>query len=81
MKTKQNAGHFVKEVMAVIENCEGYELTSEIDNVLNKWEDYFSITPVPQMIADWADNLIDLMNNVEGSGLERELKALRLPGL
>ena len=81
MKTKQNAGHFVKEVMAVIENCEGYGLTSEIDNVLNKWEDYLSVTPVPQMIAQWADNLIDLMNNVEGSGLERELKRLRPPGL
>lgn len=81
MQTKQNPGHFVKEVMAVIENCEGCELASEIDNVLGKWEDYFSITPVPQMIADWTDNLIDLMNNVEGSELERELKAVRLPGL
>jgi hypothetical protein len=80
MKTvNQDWQQLLKELSDILNNVEGYGLSSEIDSVLSKYEEYLAITPVPQSVAKWLNNLIELLNNCEGAGLETELKSLKLP--
>ena len=69
----------VKEILDITQNVEGAGLASEVDSVLRKYREYLNVTPLPTSVAVWLDNLIDLMNNVEGSELERELGSLESP--
>ena len=69
----------VKEILDITQNVEGAGLASEVDGVLNKYTEYLNVTPLPTSVAVWLDNLIDLLNNVEGSELERELGSLKSP--
>lgn len=69
----------VKEILDITHNVEGAGLASEVDGVLNKYTEYLNVTPLPTSVANWLDNLIDLLNNVEGSELERELGNLKSP--
>lgn len=69
----------VKEILDITKNVEGAGLVSEIDEVLNKYSEYLNETPIPASVANWLDNLIDLLNNVEGAELARELGSLRSP--
>jgi len=76
---KQSYIDLVTEIISITSNVEGSGLVSEIDSVLNKYNDYLTTIPLPASIATWLDNLIDLLNNVEGAELERELADLKSP--
>jgi hypothetical protein len=80
MKTvNQDWKQLLRDIFDIVCNVEGAGLVSEIDSVLTKYDDYLRVTPLPIPVATWLDELIDLMNNVEGAELERELKGLKLP--
>ena len=76
---KQSYINLIIEILDITNDVEGAGLVSEIDSVLNKYGNYLSTTPLPVSVATWLDNLIDLMNNVEGAELERELADLKSP--
>ena len=76
---KQSYLNLVIEILVITNNVEGSGLANEIDGVLNKYTNYLNTTPIPASVATWLDNLIDLMNNVEGAELERELANLKSP--
>jgi hypothetical protein len=69
----------IQDISDVVKNVEGAGLPSEIDAVLSQYDEYLATTPIPSTIANWLDKLIDLMNNVEGAELERELKSIKPP--
>ena len=77
--TKQNYIDLVTEILDITNNVEGAGLVSEVDSVLNKYSNYLNTTPVPASVANWLDNLIDLMNNCEGAELQRELADTKSP--
>ena len=81
MKTvNQDWKQLLRDIFDIVRNVEGAGLVrSEEHSVLKKYDDYLRVTPLPIPIATWLDELIDLMNNVEGAELERELKSLKLP--
>lgn len=70
---------FINEVLDITKNVEGSALSTEIDEVINKYSDYLFTTPLPTSIVKWVTDLIELMNNVEGAELERELSELKTP--
>lgn len=70
---------FIKEVLDITNNCEGSGLVSEINLIATEYEDYLSNTPVPVTVAKWIDELFMLIDNCEGSELERELISLKSP--
>lgn len=76
---KQSYINLIIEILDITNNVEGAGLVSEVDSVLNKYNNYLNTTPVPVFVANWLDNLINLLNNVEGAELERELKNLKSP--
>ena len=76
---KQSYIDLVTEIISITSNVEGAGLANEIDGVLNNYTNYLNTTPLPASVATWLDNLIDLMNNVEGAELERELADLKSP--
>lgn len=81
-KTKYPSNHWkqvVLDIMDIIDNVEGAGLPTDLDIILSRHEHYLNTVPLPQSVAVWFDELIDLMNNVEGAELERELKSLKLP--
>ena len=77
--TTKNYKTFIKEVIDVTNNCEGSGLVSEINLIATEYEDYLSNTPVPITVAKWIDELFMLIDNCEGSELERELISLKSP--
>jgi len=77
--TTKNYKTFIKEVLDVTNNCEGSGLVSEINLIATEYEDYLSNTPVPITVAKWIDELFMLIDNCEGSELERELISLKSP--
>jgi len=82
MKTKYPSNHWkqvVLDIMDIIDNVEGAGLPTDLDTVLARHDDYLTTTPLPKNVAEWFDELIDLLNNVEGAELERELKGWVLP--
>ena len=82
MKTKYPSNHWkqvVLDIMDIIDNVEGAGLPTDIDIVLSRHDDYLQTTPLPKSVAVWFDELIDLMNNVEGAELESELKSIGFP--
>ena len=76
---KQSYINLIIEILDITNDVEGAGLANEIDGVLNNYTNYLSTTPLPVSVATWLDNLIDLMNNVEGAELERELAELKSP--
>jgi hypothetical protein len=76
---KQSYINLITEILAITNNVEGAGLVTEIDIVLNKYNNYLNTTPLPAKVATWLDNLIDLMNNCEGAELERELADIKSP--
>ena len=76
---KQSYINLIIEILDITNNVEGAGLVTEIDIVLNKYNNYLNTTPVPEFVANWLDDLINLLNNVEGAELERELKNLKSP--
>lgn len=78
-KTKINPYDIVEEVKNVIQNVEGWAVAHELNGVLDKWMPYLETTPVPAKIAKFLDNLIDLLNEVEGSEFNREILKLKFP--
>ena len=78
-KTKRDYKSFITEVLEITQDCEGYGLVTEINEVAKKYETYFAATPIPQSVAIWVNDLFSLIDNVEGSELQRELKELKSP--
>lgn len=81
-QTKYPSNHWkqvVLDIMDIIDNVEGAGLPSDIDIVLARHDKYLTTTPLPQSVAKWFDELIDLLNNVEGAELETELKSIGFP--
>ena len=76
---KQSYINLIIEILDIANNVEGAGLVSEVDSVLNKYNNYLNTTPVPEFVANWLDDLINLLNNVEGAELERELAELKSP--
>ena len=76
---KQSYINLITEILSITNNVEGAGLVSELDGVLNKYNNYLNTTPLPASVATWLDDLINLLNNVEGAELERELKNLKSP--
>lgn len=80
MKTvNQDWKQLLIELSDIFSNVEGAGLRSEIDVVLSRYDEYLATTPVPKSVAIWLDNFIGLLNDCEGSELERELQSLKLP--
>jgi len=76
MKT-QNYKTCVSDIRDIIKNVEGSGIQDEIETVLNDYAEYLAVTPIPASIAKWLESLFDLLDNCEGSELERELKAIK----
>ena len=74
-----NYKSFIQEVLDITKNVEGAGLAREVESVISKYETYLNTTPVPVSIAKWVSNLYSLLDNCEGSGLERELANLKSP--
>lgn len=70
---------FITEVLAITKNVEGSGLSREVESVIKDYETYLNTTPVPVSVAKWVSGLYSLLDNCEGSGLERELARLRSP--
>ena len=75
----KNYKTFIKEVLDITHNCEGSGLVSEINSIMDDYEDYFKNTPVPVSVAKWINKLVMLIDNCEGAGLQRELARLKAP--
>jgi len=78
MKTK-DFKTFITEVLDITNNVEGSGLAREVENVINDYETYLNTTPVPESVATWVGDLYNLLDNCEGSELERELAELKSP--
>jgi hypothetical protein len=76
---KQSYINLIIEILDITNGVEGAGLANEIDGVLNNYTNYLNTTPLPASVATWLDNLIDLLNNVEGAELESELADLKSP--
>ncbi len=70
---------FLTELKDITSSCEGAGLVSEVNALYGKYETYFATTPVPTSVAKFVNNFLDLIDNVEGAELERELSSLRFP--
>lgn len=70
---------FIKEVLDITKNVEGSGLSREVESVIKDYETYLNTTPVPVSVAKWVSGLYSLLDNCEGSGLERELANLKSP--
>jgi hypothetical protein len=70
---------FITEVLDITKNVEGSGLSREIESVINDYATYLNTTPVPVSVAKWVSGLYSLLDNCEGSGLERELARLKSP--
>ncbi len=66
-------------IIHTIRNVEGSALVGALDKTLEDHDQFLKTTPIPAHVADWLDNLIELMNNCEGAELARELKNLKPP--
>ena len=71
--------NFISEVLDVTRNCEGSGLVTEVESLATEYASYFATSPMPVSAAKWVENLFDLLDNLEGSELEQELKSLKLP--
>jgi hypothetical protein len=69
----------VVSILDTIRNVEGSALVGSLDKTLEDHDQFLRTTPIPEHVADWLDNLIELMNNCEGAELARELKNLKQP--
>ena len=78
MQTK-NYTNLISEVLDITKHCAGSGLVREIETLVSQYSDYLATTPIPQSAAKWVEQLFDLIDNCEGSELEQELKALKLP--
>ncbi len=78
-KVNQDWKQLIRDIFDIVRNVEGAGLPTDIDIVLSRYEKYLATTPIPSSVANWLDELINLMNNVEGAELESELKSLKLP--
>jgi hypothetical protein len=78
MKTKDYET-FITEVLDITNNVEGSGLPREIESVINDYLIYFTTNPVPANVAKWVMGLYNLLDNCEGSELERELAELKSP--
>ena len=78
MKTLDHT-EFLTELKDLTRSCEGAGLVSEVNALYGKYETYFATTPVPTSVAKFVNNFLDLIDNVEGAELERELSSLRFP--
>ena len=80
MKTEtKDYSNFISEVLDVTKNCEGSGLAAEVELLATEYASYFAITPMPVSAAKWIENLFSILDNLEGSELERELSSLKLP--
>ena len=80
MKTEtQHYSAFIKEILNITKNCEGYGASSAIESLITEYQGYFDTTPIPVSIGKWIEDLFDLLDNCEGAGLERELRSLKAP--
>ena len=80
MKTAtKHYSNFISEVLDVTRYCEGSGLVIEIESLATEYASYFATSPMPVSAAKWVENLFDLLDNLEGSELEQELKSLKLP--
>ena len=70
---------FITEVLDITKNVEGSWLPREVESVIKDYETYLNTTPVPVSVAKWVNGLYSLLDNCEGSGLERELARLKSP--
>lgn len=70
---------FITEVLDITKNVEGSGLPREVESVIKDYETYLNTTPVPVSVAKWVNGLYSLLDNCEGSGLERELANLKSP--
>ena len=70
---------FITEVLDITKNVEGSGLSREVESVIKDYETYLNTTPVPVSVAKWVNGLYSLLDNCEGSGLERELARLKSP--
>jgi hypothetical protein len=70
---------FITEVLDITSNVEGSGLSAEVEIVIYKYKNYFNTTPVPESVAKWVGDLYDLLDNCEGSELERELGEIESP--
>lgn len=77
--TTKNYKTFITEVLDVTSNCEGSGLVSEINLIATEYEEYLSNTPLPITVAKWVNELFMLIDNCEGSELQRELISLKSP--
>jgi len=77
--TTKNYLSFISETLSIIKNCEGSGLAAEIELLATEYASYFATSPIPVSVAKWVENLFDLLDNLEGSELEQELKTLTKP--
>ena len=70
---------FITEVLDITNNVEGSGLSREVEGVINNYETYLNTTPIPESVAKWVGELYNLLDNCEGSELERELADLKSP--
>ena len=70
---------FITEVLDITNNVEGSGLSGEVEGVINNYETYLNTTPIPESVAKWVGELYNLLDNCEGSELERELADLKSP--
>ena len=70
---------FITEVLDITKNVEGSGLPREVESVIKDYETYLNTTHVPVSVAKWVNGLYSLLDNCEGSGLERELARLKSP--
>ncbi len=75
----KNYRTFIDEILDASKNCEGSGVPSTIESVINSYQDYFSTTKVPVIVAKWVEDLYELLDNCDGSGLEQELISLESP--
>lgn len=79
LEMSKNYKTFIDEILDASKNCEGSGVPSTIESVINSYQDYFSTTRVPVAIAKWIEDLYELLDNCDGSELERELVSLKSP--
>ena len=76
---EQNYLEFIRDILRITKNVEGAGLPREVESVIKDYETYLNTTPVPVSVAKWVNGLYSLLDNCEGSGLERELARLKSP--
>lgn len=79
MTTSLDHTTFLTKLRVIIKGAQGSSRVAAANSLLDEYDAYFATTPIPTNVAKFVNAFIMLIDNCEGSELERELDTLKFP--